>query len=70
MDEGVKLIAEIRKLINNNQVKLLSDKLADLHPADLATILAETSDEETEVLLDLVSEEALADILAEVNYEV
>ncbi|MGM0472008.1 MAG: magnesium transporter, partial [Bacillota bacterium] len=33
-------------------------------------ILAETSDEETEVLLDLVSEEALADILAEVNYEV
>ncbi|WP_041667483.1 magnesium transporter [Acetohalobium arabaticum] len=64
------MTAEIKKLIAREDEALLQQKVDELYPADLAEVLVDTTEEETEVLVDLIEEEKLAHILAEVDYEV
>lgn len=64
------MTTEIKKLIAREDEALLQQKVDELYPADLAEVLRDTTEEETEILVELIEEEKLADILAEVDYEV
>jgi CBS domain-containing protein len=58
------------ELLSNNQplrLKVPSDKLADLHPADLAEIISDLTRAESSQLLDSLDMETLADTLEEVE---
>ena len=49
------------------RLKVPSDRIADLHPADLAEIISDLSRNETSQLLDTLDVETLADTLEEVE---
>ncbi|MBM7623165.1 magnesium transporter [Sporohalobacter salinus] len=61
---------KIKELIAQGNEKLLQQKVDELYPADLAEILVDTTTKETKILVKLIEEEKLADVLAEVDYEV
>jgi magnesium transporter len=67
--DSAKIILKFKRLIADDKIPLLREKIEDFYPVDLLEILEQLEDGEIEVLVDLIAAEKLADILAEADYD-